>query len=139
MPLRELEKICDEIFERWDKDQRSGKLLTALAGRLPGYRADVDRVRAALTAEWHPISTAPRDGTDIVLCSWVLHDTPGGPFSEMVVASWDVEECGGDGGWILGDSERPLETEPIGWRPLPTAPDRPTHMTTLSTPLREEG
>ena len=53
-PLEQLEKICDEIFERWDKDMRSGKLLTALAGRLPGYRADVDAVRAALAK--HPLS-----------------------------------------------------------------------------------
>jgi hypothetical protein len=49
-PLLKLEAICEEIFERWDKDQRSGKLLGALGGRLPGYRADVDDVRAALAA-----------------------------------------------------------------------------------------
>lgn len=48
-PAEALRKIADEIFERWDKDQRSGKLLTALAGRLPGYRADVDAVLAALS------------------------------------------------------------------------------------------
>lgn len=63
--LRKLELICDEIFERWDKDQRSGKLLSALAGRLPRYRADVDEVRAALTAlerqAWQPIASAPND------------------------------------------------------------------------------
>jgi hypothetical protein len=48
-PLKELDVICAEIYQRWDKDMRSGKLLQALAGKLPGYRADVDRVRAALT------------------------------------------------------------------------------------------
>lgn len=47
-PLEMLRAICDEIFERWDKDQRSGKLLLALAGRLPKYRDDVDQVREAL-------------------------------------------------------------------------------------------
>lgn len=47
-PLQQLETICEEIFERWDKDMRSGKLLQALAGKLPGYRADVDAVRNAL-------------------------------------------------------------------------------------------
>lgn len=47
-PLEKLERICDEIFNRWDKDQRSGKLLTALAGHIKNYRADVDEVRAAL-------------------------------------------------------------------------------------------
>jgi hypothetical protein len=49
-PLRKLELICTEIYERWDKDQRSGKLLSALAGMNPSYRADVDEVRAALNA-----------------------------------------------------------------------------------------
>jgi hypothetical protein len=48
LPIEKLNKICDEIFERWDKDQRSGKLLTALAGRLQKYRPDVDEVRRAL-------------------------------------------------------------------------------------------
>jgi hypothetical protein len=47
-PLSKLDAVCNEIFERWDKDQRSGKLLQALAGRLPGYRSDVDEIRDAL-------------------------------------------------------------------------------------------
>lgn len=47
-PLQKLEQICDEIFDRWDADMRSGKLLLALAGKLPRYRKDVDDVRAAL-------------------------------------------------------------------------------------------
>ena len=47
--LGTLTAVADEIFERWDKDMRSGKLLTALAGRLSGYRADIDALRAALS------------------------------------------------------------------------------------------
>jgi hypothetical protein len=47
-PLQDLEAICAEIYGRWDKDMRSGKLLQALCGTLPRYRSDVDRVRAAL-------------------------------------------------------------------------------------------
>lgn len=47
-PLEQLDTICAEIYERWDKDMRSGKLLQALAGKLPGYRSDVDAVRQAL-------------------------------------------------------------------------------------------
>lgn len=50
-PLQQLEAICEEIFDRWDNDQRSGKLLLALSGRLPNYRPDVDAVRAALSRE----------------------------------------------------------------------------------------
>lgn len=48
--LNKLEAICEEIFDRWDKDMRSGKLLTAMAGRLKNYRVDVDEVRKALGA-----------------------------------------------------------------------------------------
>lgn len=47
-PLQKLEAICTEMYERWDKDQRAGKLLQALCGTLPNYRKDVDEVRAAL-------------------------------------------------------------------------------------------
>lgn len=47
-PLDDLSLICEEIFERWDKDMRSGKLLTALAGRAPEYDSRVDRIRAIL-------------------------------------------------------------------------------------------
>lgn len=53
-PLEQLEAICAEIFERWDQDMRSGKLLLALSGKLPGYRADVDAVRARLASAESP-------------------------------------------------------------------------------------
>jgi hypothetical protein len=50
-PLGDLELIAGDIFDRWDKDMRSGKLLTALSGHLsPGYDPRVDRLRAALAA-----------------------------------------------------------------------------------------
>lgn len=47
-PLEQLEAICEEIFEQWDKGMKSGKLLTALAGRINNYRPDVTAVRDAL-------------------------------------------------------------------------------------------
>lgn len=49
-PIDLLNAICEEIFQRWDKDQRSGKLLSALGGRFTGYRPDVTLVRQALEA-----------------------------------------------------------------------------------------
>lgn len=55
--LNRLEAMCDEIFARWDKDQRSGKLLSALSGRMKNYRIDVDLVRAALSAPGSPERT----------------------------------------------------------------------------------
>lgn len=47
--LQRFEAICDEIFDRWDKDMKPGKLLSALAGRLENYRDDVTEVRKSLT------------------------------------------------------------------------------------------
>lgn len=50
-PLGDLELVAGDLFERWDADMRSGKLLTALSGHMaPGYDPRVDRVRLALLA-----------------------------------------------------------------------------------------
>lgn len=59
-PLQKLEAICAEIYQRWDSDQRSGKLLGALAGSLPNYRQDVTDVREALKAA-APVVMSPED------------------------------------------------------------------------------
>ena len=49
--LGDLETLSGDLFERWDKDQRSGKLLTAMSGMMsPGYDPRVDRIRRALTS-----------------------------------------------------------------------------------------
>jgi hypothetical protein len=64
--LADLELVAGEIFERWDKDMRSGKLLTALSGLMaPGYDPRVDRIRQALAAStpvgcWEDISSLAR-------------------------------------------------------------------------------
>lgn len=60
-PLEKLEAICAEIYERWDKDQRSGKLLAALAGKLPNYRQDVTDVRQALAHQPAPDPAGVRE------------------------------------------------------------------------------
>jgi hypothetical protein len=49
-PLQMLRQVSDEIFDRWDKDMRSGKLLTALAGRLTKYDPRVTAICSALAA-----------------------------------------------------------------------------------------
>lgn len=45
-----LTDIADQIFQRWDSDMRSGKLLTALAGRIENYNRDVTAIRGALAS-----------------------------------------------------------------------------------------
>lgn len=77
-------------------------------------------------SEWQDIKTAPRDGTEVLLCSWVLYDAPGGPIAEMTVGSWDLEEIGGAGCWVSGiDFDMPLDDKPTHWMPLPPAPIHP--------------
>jgi len=44
----DLNSVCAEIYDRWDKDQRSGKLLSALAGELRKYDPRTTRIRAAI-------------------------------------------------------------------------------------------
>lgn len=50
--LGELTRIVSEIYAEWDSDHdsRVGKMLSALAGCRPRYRADIDTLRAALGA-----------------------------------------------------------------------------------------
>jgi hypothetical protein len=47
-PLEDLDIICEEIFQRWDADMRSGKLLLALSGKLSDYDPRVTRIREIL-------------------------------------------------------------------------------------------
>lgn len=50
--LRDAIRIAAEAAEEWDKapsGMRAGKILLALAGHVPGYRADTDAVHAALS------------------------------------------------------------------------------------------
>jgi hypothetical protein len=63
--LQKLEAICEEIFDRWDADQRSGKLLSALSGRLKRYRPDVTEVRRAL-ASHDDVVAALRNAADLL-------------------------------------------------------------------------
>lgn len=49
IPVEELSlirKIAAEAFSYWDRDQdmKVGKILRALSGELPGYRADIDKI-----------------------------------------------------------------------------------------------
>lgn len=48
--LADMNAIATDIFDRWDEDMRSGKLLAALAGRIENYDPRVTRIRAVLAA-----------------------------------------------------------------------------------------
>ena len=48
--LRSVVEIAKEAHREWDSDNdhRVGKILMALAGYRPGYRADIDAIHAAI-------------------------------------------------------------------------------------------
>jgi len=77
-------------------------------------------------SEWQPIETAPRDGTEILLCR--AYDAAGktikplGIFAQ--VAAWWADESD-EGEWVVYCSmvrEPTLHFEPTHWMPLPDPP-----------------
>lgn len=65
---------------------------------------------------------APKDGSEIMLAHWHSHDVPGGPFADYAVGAWDVEDCGGEGGWATNEGLDPIPFEPTHWMPIPVPP-----------------
>ena len=108
--------------------------LEAVLGKLSDEQAA--RVQAVLcerwpadSPQWQPIETAPKDGTDILLCwainaageriDWSEHPDTAGVFVQ--VASW----WNGENDWIVYCSlpnEPRLHFNPTHWMPLPGAP-----------------
>lgn len=107
-----------------DKRVEAAIIAYAIAQAKGGPGAMRAALLAADAAAWEPMDTAPRDGTEIVLCRAISADgTPitGSSFGVFcqVAAWWGEEE------WIVYCSqvqEPRLHFEPTHWRPLPTAP-----------------
>jgi hypothetical protein len=76
-------------------------------------------------SEWQPIETAPKDGTEILLCRAVDadgHSITGKSFGVFcqVAAWWGTER------WVVYCSlihDPSLHFEPTHWMPLPKAPE----------------
>lgn len=128
--LKQLEKICDEIFDTWDKDQRPGKLLSALSGRIKRYREDVTDVRAALAPPSSDMDAAKKIKGDVLV--WyprVKLDDDGNPTNEVVGGAWCVTQFVGSWnepdflsatGEYFGDDEC-YASEPTHWLPVPAS------------------
>jgi len=82
--------------------------ICAAIDREIALRAEVERL-----TEWRPIETAPKDGTEILLCSAVIHD--------VGVCYWDDEKLQN---WTWGCGR--LFLNPQYWMPLPKKPDNLT-------------
>lgn len=72
--------------------------------------------------DWQPIETAPKDGTEILTCSFEVTQKPDGSsliWYDCEVVHWvDYEERGG---WWNGDVIR-YPDSPTHWMPLPEPP-----------------
>lgn len=123
--MNTIQEFADELRKWWTFDDRQV--------HTHSWHAREDfierRLPELLSADWQPIETAPKDGTEILLASWCLHDAPGGPFADYTVAAWDVEDCGGDGGWATESGLEPIDFEPTDWMPVPAPPKRPISST----------
>ena len=114
-PLEDLRSVSAEIFERWDKDMRSGKLLTALEGRVLGYDRRVNRIRHALAIfadsqrdPWSTMQSAPKD-------RWIIVYAPGGDLGlDDIVGPCLWHE---DAGFCVDELRQPAM-----WREMPLGP-----------------
>lgn len=93
------------------------------------YRYSEERTSAPATAGWQPIETAPKDGTQVLLCQ--ATDAGGNPIEPLgifcqVAAWWQEEEDPNEPGeWIVYCSipaEPKLFFDPTHWMPLPPNP-----------------
>lgn len=84
-------------------------------------------------SEWQDISTAPRDGSAVILCcaidgdgepiNWLEDISTAGVFVQ--IASWSALECWGHGSWVVYCSlvqDPELHFIPTHWMPLPAPP-----------------
>jgi len=75
--------------------------------------SDAERLANLGLGGWRPISTAPRDGTDILAT---------GRFISHAVISWRHEEYGRPAHWEFAHVNDERVPNPSHWMPLPTPP-----------------
>lgn len=69
---------------------------------------------AGWTDGWRPIETAPRDGTEILVCMWDDHT--------MMVVNYEADPARPGHPWWTLDGQAYAEGAPTHWMPLPAPP-----------------
>lgn len=106
-----------EAFEAWAKKPPREFYLArhpdaaAWPGNYKDYHVECawQAYQAGMQAQWLPIESAPRDGSEI---------TVGWYGSSVSMTVW------WDNGWETGDSRQHYEIKPDVWMPLPPEPKR---------------
>jgi hypothetical protein len=66
--------------------------------------------------DWQPIKTAPRDGTDILVC--MTHNLPDGEWETIQWVDWARDTIE----WPIFRDRIDIPFPPTHWMPLPDAP-----------------
>lgn len=69
--------------------------------------------------QWFPIVTAPRDGTEVILCKIMDFYKSSDPINEkydFAIAGWDQDD------WMIYSSDDVIFHDPTHWMPLPEPP-----------------
>lgn len=94
-------------------------IVKVVGTQLHVYSNDKFHEMFELESGWKPIDTAPKDGTNIIICIAGITRSSG-------EAYWYQNENGSNGGWQTWDGENHKRTvyitQPTHWMPLPQAP-----------------
>lgn len=96
-PLGNLELVCGAIFDQWDRDMRSGKLLSALSGLVENYDPRVTSVRKPLASQPDLLTATIEQGKLIEAAQAILTEY-------LVPDGIDAAECIGR---LLGHFDGP--------------------------------
>jgi hypothetical protein len=66
--------------------------------------------------EWQPIHTAPKDGTDILICEVIFEPSENGFVCLCFIAAWEEEQ------WMEHGCYPERTLEPTHWMSLPLPP-----------------
>ncbi|PZS80629.1 hypothetical protein A7X84_13860 [Stenotrophomonas maltophilia] len=86
-------------------------------------------IAAALTSHWLPISTAPKDGTGILLSNgkdvaeghWYFEEGGTTEYRDLDGRYIGQTDSDGYAGWL--DWDGGMQPDPTHWQPLPVAPE----------------
>jgi hypothetical protein len=147
-----------DVIERLNESSRELASIAPLSAEVMTEAADLLRSQSErierLEKGWQDITTAPRDGTEVILFGLYPENDQGLPTERVTAGFWVVPEppiigdCGGecrcpeygepeppgwatmhggsDSGWMSTDGGFTTEWPPTHWRPLPEPPARST-------------
>lgn len=122
VPLLKNELTHDDWYAKCNEVEALTRRVETVERQNALQKLHDENVRLGLYLGWHPIKTAPKDGTEILVCK--ATDSEGNPMGKSLglfthrVAWWE-----GESAWMVYNSlvcENPCFFEPTHWMPVPT-------------------